>query len=223
MKEGALKFALYIAALVLGLASATTLRAQPVMQPFYPGFAGLPPYEIVALVRSAGLDPVSRPVRQGPVYVLRALSPAGQEVRVVVDARMGRIVKVAAVAPTDPGAFAPPESIPSARPVPDTNAPGSRIATMPPGSDDDFEPVRPGAPAVVPRPPARTAAKPPPLPRPRPKEAVIAAPKEADDGAPAAAATAAAAAAPGIVQSPASTGPSASAENTAPSSTEIDE
>ena len=94
-----MKLALYVAALALSLASSAALRAQPVMQPFYPGFAGLPPYEIVTIVRSAGLDSVSRPVRQGPVYLLRALTPAGQEVRVVVDARMGRIVKVAAVAP----------------------------------------------------------------------------------------------------------------------------
>ncbi len=215
-----MKFALYVAAVVLTLASAATLDAQPVMQPFYPGFAGLPPYEIVALVRSAGLDPVSRPVRQGPVYVLRALNPAGQEVRVIVDARIGRIVKVAAVAPTDPGAFAPPESIPSARPLPDANAPGSRIATMPPGSDDDFEPVRPGA-GTVARPPVRPATKPLPLPRPRPNEAADAAPKEAAVGTPAA--TAPATAAAPAVHPPASAGPSASAENTAASTSEIDE
>ncbi|MFZ1094587.1 MAG: hypothetical protein WAN75_36140, partial [Xanthobacteraceae bacterium] len=110
-----MKIALYIAVLIMTIAAPGALRAQPVMQPYYPGFAGLPPYEILAIVRSAGLDPVSRPARQGPVYVLRALNPAGQEVRVVVDARMGRIVKVVAVAPTDPGAFAPPASIPPGR------------------------------------------------------------------------------------------------------------
>jgi hypothetical protein len=217
-----LKIALYIAVLIMTIAAPGALRAQPVMQPYYPGFAGLPPYEILAIVRSAGLDPVSRPARQGPVYVLRALNPAGQEVRVVVDARMGRIVKVVAVAPTDPGAFAPPASIPPGRAVPDSNGPASRSAALPSGIDDDtdFEPLHPGAPGILPRPPARTAAKPPPLPRARPKEAAVAAPSAS--AAPIAAAAPAATPATATPAS-ASTGPSASAENTAPSAIAIDE
>ena len=219
-----MKIALYIAVLIMTIAAPGALRAQPVMQPYYPGFAGLPPYEILAIVRSAGLDPVSRPARQGPVYVLRALNPAGQEVRVVVDARMGRIVKVVAVAPTDPGAFAPPASIPPGRAVPDSNAPTSRSAALPSGIDDDtdFEPLHPGAPGILPKPPARTAAKPPPppLPRSRPKEAAVAAPSAS--AAPIAAAAPAATPAT-ATPAPASTGPSASAENTAPSAIAIDE
>ena len=219
-----MKIALYIAVLFMTIAAPGALRAQPVMQPYYPGFAGLPPYEILAIVRSAGLDPVSRPARQGPVYVLRALNPAGQEVRVVVDARMGRIVKVVAVAPTDPGAFAPPASIPPGRAVPDSNGPASRSAALPSGIDDDtdFEPLHPGAPAILPKPPARTAAKPPPppLPRSRPKEAAVAAPSAS--AAPIAAAAPAATPAT-ATPVPASTGPSASAENTAPSAIAIDE
>jgi hypothetical protein len=216
-----LKIALYVAVLIMTVAAPGALRAQPVMEPYYPGFAGLPPYEILAIVRSAGLDPVSRPARQGPVYVLRALNPAGQEVRVVVDARMGRIVKVVAVAPTDPGAFAPPASVPPGRAVPDSNTPTSRSAALPSGSDDDadFEPLHPGAPGILPKPPARTAAKPPPLPRPRPKQAAVAAPSAS--AAPIAAAPTATPATTSAA--PASTGPSASAENTASSAIAIDE
>jgi hypothetical protein len=215
------KIALYIAVLIMTIAAPGALRAQPVMQPYYPGFAGLPPYEILAIVRSAGLDPVSRPARQGPVYVLRALNPAGQEVRVVVDAGMGRIVKIVAVAPTDPGAFAPPASIPPGRAVPDSNAPTTRSAALPSGIDDDtdFEPLHPGAPGILPT-PARTAAKPPPLPRARPKEAAVAAPSGSDAPIAAAGPTDT----PAITTpAPASTGPSASAENTAPSAITIDE
>ena len=33
-------------------------------------------------------------MRQGPTYVLRAIDPDGQEVRVTVDARLGRIIQV---------------------------------------------------------------------------------------------------------------------------------
>ena len=51
--------------------------------------AGMPPHEILTIVRSTGMKPVSRPIRRGPVYVLRALDRAGEEVRVIVDARRG--------------------------------------------------------------------------------------------------------------------------------------
>src|SRR6266487_4293339 len=60
----------------------------------YPGDGALPPHEIVTIVRSTGLEPIGRPVRQGPAYALRAVDPAGEEVRVIVNAYMGRIVKV---------------------------------------------------------------------------------------------------------------------------------
>lgn len=58
-------------------------------------FIGLvPPYEVFAIVRSAGLDPVGQPVRRGPIYVLRAIDDDDREVRVVVDARYGEIVSI---------------------------------------------------------------------------------------------------------------------------------
>jgi len=37
---------------------------------------GLPPHEIVTIVRSTGLEPLGSPVRQGPAYALRAVDPA---------------------------------------------------------------------------------------------------------------------------------------------------
>src|SRR4029450_5532873 len=46
------------------------------------------------IVRSTGLEPLGRPVRQGQAYAVRAVDDAGEEVRVIVDARLGRIVKV---------------------------------------------------------------------------------------------------------------------------------
>ena len=53
---------------------------------------GLPPYEVITIVRSTGLDPLGPPMRRGPNYVLRATDEDDQEVRVVVDARSGDIV-----------------------------------------------------------------------------------------------------------------------------------
>src|SRR6266446_3562709 len=54
----------------------------------------LPPYEVAAIVRSTGLEPLGRPVRQGQAYAVRAIDDAGEEVRVIVDARLGRITKL---------------------------------------------------------------------------------------------------------------------------------
>jgi hypothetical protein len=78
--------------LVLGLATAGDALAQAA--PVYPAATQLPPYEIVAIVRSTGLEPVSRPVWRGQVYALHAVDPAGHPVRVTVDSRLGRIMSV---------------------------------------------------------------------------------------------------------------------------------
>jgi hypothetical protein len=59
---------------------------------------GLPPYEILASVRSAGFHPLSRPVRRGPVYVLFAADRYLVDVRVTVDARTGRVMSATRLA-----------------------------------------------------------------------------------------------------------------------------
>ena len=53
----------------------------------------LPPHEITAIVRSTGLKPLHRPARHGASYAVRALAPTGEEVRVILDARIG-IVRI---------------------------------------------------------------------------------------------------------------------------------
>lgn len=57
----------------------------------------MPPYEVLTIVRSAGLDPIGRPTRRGPTYVLHAIDDDDREVRVVVDARYGDIVSITPV------------------------------------------------------------------------------------------------------------------------------
>ena len=66
-----------------------------------PGYAGpglsdpaLPPYEIMSIVRSTGLAPLTRPMRRGPYYVLVAVDRVGRQMRVVVDAQLGDIVNL---------------------------------------------------------------------------------------------------------------------------------
>jgi hypothetical protein len=160
-----------IAALAL-LASRPGL-AQPIPPAYpgavYPSEGALPPHEVATIVSSTGLEPVGRPVRQGPVYALRAVDPAGEEVRVVVDAYMGRIVKVIPL--SGPRYAMPLLRAPYGRPP--------RPTAMVPGDEfDDFTPIGPGsgggAPGVAraPRDPAAQAGQAgPPLPRPRPKVA----------------------------------------------------
>jgi hypothetical protein len=129
---------------------------------------GVPPYEVVAIVRSTGLEPLTRPVRNGTAYALRALDPAGMEVRVVVDARSGRIARVTPVPGQRYGELPPPYGR-AGRLVPDGYGPGARVAALPPGAEG--APPSAHAPAVgsAARPAAQSA--PPPLPRPRPKAA----------------------------------------------------
>ncbi|MFL6823479.1 MAG: hypothetical protein ACJ8FA_13000 [Xanthobacteraceae bacterium] len=145
--------------------------AQVVPPPYpgtmYPGDGALPPYEIVTIVRSTGLDPIGRPVRQGPAYALRAVDPAGEEVRVIVNAYMGRIVKVIPLSE-------PRYAMPLMRPP--FGRPPRPMAMVPDGEFDDFAPTGRGAGALpagpaasAPHGPAAQAG--PPLPRPRPKVA----------------------------------------------------
>jgi hypothetical protein len=150
------KIACCAAALALSAMGGAPVLAQGIPSA-YPGMVepgdgmALPPHEILTIVRSTGLEPLGRPVRQGPAYALRARDPSdGQEVRVIVDAQMGRIVRVVPV-------LMPRYGMPVIRPpgrvamVPDGyGLPAGVVATAPP-----FDPAAPvGA---------------PPLPRPRPK------------------------------------------------------
>jgi hypothetical protein len=57
-----------------------------------PLVGALPPDEIIASVRSAGFDPVSRPMHRGGVYVLFAIDRYDVDVRVTVDAHSGRVL-----------------------------------------------------------------------------------------------------------------------------------
>jgi len=162
--------------LCAGIAALALLMSRPgLTQPLPPAYGGavypdggpLPPHEAVTIVSSTGLEPVGRPVRQGPVYALRAVDPAGEEVRVIVDAYLGRIVKVIPL--SGPRYAMPLLRAPYGRPP--------RPTAMVPGDEfDDFTPTGPGPGGVppgatrAPRDPAAQAGPAgPPLPRPRPK------------------------------------------------------
>ena len=56
---------------------------------------GLPPSEVLMIVRASGLRPLTQPARRGPHYVLLASDNMGGQLRVVVNANNGRIINAA--------------------------------------------------------------------------------------------------------------------------------
>jgi hypothetical protein len=99
---------------------------------YYEG--GLQPHEIIRIVRRAGMSPLSAPARRGRNYVLIAYN-RGEQVRVVVDAYEGEIVRVR---PLIARRYGPPIYEPP---------PG--VAALPPGAiEPDYDPrygeVEPG-------------------------------------------------------------------------------
>ena len=79
----------FVLATLAAIAAATPAAAQQVVTS-----GGLPPHEILTIVRSAGLDPLGQPVRRGIHYALRAIGDGDREVSVLVDARSGGIVSI---------------------------------------------------------------------------------------------------------------------------------
>lgn len=171
--KGPMKHKLLCAAAALAL---TAMSASAFAQGAAPDV--LPPHEIMTIVRSAGLNPLERPVRRGNTYVFRAVGARGQEMRVTVDARYGDVMAVspvgnAAVPPTrlpGPGmTMGPYERVDRDDDVgPMTLSPpgiyGSRRAPLPEMDDDDDTVVyapgaRPQAPGTV-RPPSPVTAAP---------------------------------------------------------------
>lgn len=120
----------------LGLLLAVPAVAEP-MRLAQSRPAVLPPYEILTILRSTGFEPIGQPTRRGPNYVLRAVDPDGEEVRLVVDARQGEIVSVtptvtaSRMPPAPPGAiYVEPEPLPR----------GYRADPPPVVYDDEDEP-----------------------------------------------------------------------------------
>jgi len=151
--------------------------ATPTLSPAQVALDALPPHEIVTSVRSAGLEPVSRPAFRGTTYVLQAVDESDQLVRVIVDARSGRVLSVRSLIAVGTRAYEPLPPISLRRPF------GPRVVYGGRYPDDEFAPVpmvaapRPPAAVRMAPPGARSAAlKPaqPPLPRPKPQSGLAA-------------------------------------------------
>jgi hypothetical protein len=177
----------YAAAAALVLALASPASAEPVrLAQAAPDV--LPAHEILTIIRSTDLRPVGQPVRRGATYVLRAIDPSGEELRVVMDARHGDILSVRPAGAAAPppgarmGAYGPPGGVYIERqPLP----PGGY---GPPAVYEGERPLRP--PGTLPAPGRVTSAPPAPPPTGAPRgpapEMPTAAPqdvatREADD------------------------------------------
>jgi hypothetical protein len=168
---------------VLALAIASSVGAQPlapapdVAPPAaaplaQPQASALPPAQITASVRSAGFDPLSRPVRRGPVYYVFALDRALTDVRVMVDAHSGRVLSATRLAGAGTAYGGPGYESYGRRYEP---------APVPPGEVPLQQPRRPSGPAALEarRRPAERPGESAPLPRTRPDEVVTGDVKEA--------------------------------------------
>ena len=118
----------------------------------------LPPPEVNSIVRSMGLVPTGRPVREGLTYSVIATDPRGRPVRVVIDARFGDVLSVRRVVALGPGAYPPPRLY--------RVAPWARPDFRPPGSIGRADPYPPYPPETRSRP-----AQPPSAEKPEQKSA----------------------------------------------------
>jgi hypothetical protein len=100
-----LKEAAYAQTAAEAAPAASALPAVPPPPKLETGFVS--PYEIMRTVRSAGFHPVSRPLREGASYVLRATDFRGIPTRVVLDARTGVIRDATRIVPAQ---WPPPPS-----------------------------------------------------------------------------------------------------------------
>jgi hypothetical protein len=144
---------------VIALGSSSALA-----EPLRPIFGGvLPPTEISGIVRSMGLVPTGRPVREGLTYAVLAADPRGRQLRVIIDARFGDVLSVRRVmAAGPPGVYPPPRvygAVPP-RPYAPYEMPWMGPDFRPPGLIGRADPDQPYPPVPRSRPAAASADKP---------------------------------------------------------------
>ncbi len=147
-----------------GLALVSTCAFAEPLQPSLGGV--LPPAKINGIVRSMGLMPTGQPVRQGHTYVVLAISRQGKSVRIIVDARFGKVLsvqRIIAVIPPGPYPVRQPVDAAVARPsTPDEiRIPGARPPrpigeTQPPALKPDNPEQKSTATPASPNPPVVT-------------------------------------------------------------------
>ena len=154
----------------------------------------LPPQEVYVVLRDNGFSPLGVPHQRGFVYTIAAIDRSGQDGRLVIDARNGRILR-----------FVPAYGYGYGGPAPYGDNFGAEQMSAP-GSDTAMPP--PTVIRGVPRPPAsvpHVASRAVPMPAPKPQQSAAI---EARPATPPAPVTSTAPAAPASSQANASTPPS---------------
>jgi hypothetical protein len=166
----------------------------------------LPPQEVYAVVRENGYAPLGAPQQRGFVYTIAVIDPDGDDGRLVIDARNGRIIRFMPAFQMgdrmgDEGALSygspglPPVTVFRGAPRPPASVPAPRVASRSPAGMT--APPKPMPRAVIePKPPAPLAATPvvPAVPAAAPvRQSAVEPPKPAEATPPAANTTASAA------------------------------
>lgn len=139
--------ALAVAGLVTIAAGPAFAQYQYAPRPVVP-VGPMPPDGVFEMVRAMGLEPVGRPMRNGPFYVQRAADYYGKPLRVVVDASRGQVVSVEPVG-GPPALYGGPYASTGG---PYWRRPYPAYGAMPPDEQDiDYAP-----PGSIMAPPART-------------------------------------------------------------------
>jgi len=158
-----------------------------------PGYgpALLPPQEVYAVLRDNGFSPLGAPYQRGFTYVIAVMDRGGEDGRLVIDARNGRIIRFtpafrwgngyyedryAPPPPYGPPGVLPPMSPISGEPRPQVSAPhmASRSVPLPTpkpamaGKPPEPAPQRSAAVEMKPAAPAPAASAPPAEARPAP-------------------------------------------------------
>ena len=82
-----------------GTASAQFYRDYVPGPQSYPLMGATTPDEVLSIIRSMDFEPLTMPLLRRQTYRVRAVDRDGEEVRIVVDARVGRVLSVTPLAP----------------------------------------------------------------------------------------------------------------------------
>lgn len=137
---------------------------------YAPGYvpAGLvPPYEVYNIIREAGFSPLGIPRQRGFIYTIAVVDRGGEDGRLVIDARSGRILRFLPAWHQAPyegawnSSYGPPGPLPpvaGVRTSPHPPVPAPRVASR--GVPVPKPSPLAAKPAAEPAKPAETAAKP---------------------------------------------------------------
>jgi hypothetical protein len=141
--------------------------------PGYAPAALVPPHEVYNIIREAGFSPLGVPQQRGFIYTIAVIDRGGEDGRLVIDARSGRILRFVPAwqhgAPYEGGAWnssygppgpLPPSAVRSSLKPPASGPPvASRSVPVPkpsPLATKPAEPARPATEAAKPAPPPTT-------------------------------------------------------------------